>query len=50
MSVIGTSIATLIAMYGGFTATFLVGAAMYAVAGGLGAIVAKRYAASVANQ
>jgi len=44
MSVIGTSIATLIAIYGGFTATFIVGAAMYAIAGGLGALVAKRYA------
>ena len=44
MSVIGTSIATLIAMYGGFTATFIVGAIMYAIAGGLGAIVANRYA------
>jgi hypothetical protein len=46
MSVIGTSVATLIAMYGGFTATFIVGAIVYAISGGLGALVAKRYAAS----
>jgi hypothetical protein len=45
MSVIGTSIATLIAMYNGFTVTFIVGAVMYAVAGGLGSLVARRYAA-----
>ncbi|HEY6032879.1 MAG TPA: hypothetical protein VIV58_01430 [Kofleriaceae bacterium] len=44
MSVIGTSIATLIAMYNGFTVTFIVGAVMYAVAGALGSLVAKRYA------
>jgi hypothetical protein len=43
MSVIGTSVATLIAMYGGFTATFIVGAIAYAISGGLGALVATRY-------
>ena len=43
MSVIGTSIATIIAMYAGFTATFLVGAAVYAVAGVLGSRCAKLY-------
>jgi hypothetical protein len=43
MSVIGTSIATIIAIYGGFTTTFLVGAVMYAAAGGLGALLAQRY-------
>jgi spermidine synthase len=42
-SVIGTSIATLIAMYGGFTATFLVGAVCYGLAGALGARVARHY-------
>ena len=48
MSVIGTSIATLIAMYRGFTATFLVGAALYAIAGVLGTLVARRYRALAA--
>ena len=43
--VIGTSIATLIAMYAGFTMAFLVGAVVYAVAGALGHVVARRYAA-----
>jgi spermidine synthase len=43
-SVIGTSIATIVAMYGGFTATFLVGAAFYAAAGLLGSVVARRHA------
>jgi hypothetical protein len=43
MSVIGTSIATIIAIYGGFTTTFLVGAVLYAGSGLLGAIVARRY-------
>jgi spermidine synthase len=43
MSVIGTSIATIIAIYGGFTATFIVGAVMYAVAGALGSLVATQY-------
>jgi spermidine synthase len=42
-SVIGTSLATIIAMYGGFTATFLLGAAFYAVAGLLGTAVARHY-------
>ncbi len=45
MSVIGTSIATIIAIYGGFTAAFLVGAVMYAASGALGALVARRYRA-----
>ncbi|HEY4182949.1 MAG TPA: hypothetical protein VGM90_39265 [Kofleriaceae bacterium] len=43
MSVIGTSVATVIAMYGGFTATFIVGAVLYVIAGVLGTQVAKRY-------
>jgi spermidine synthase len=42
-SVIGTSIATIVAMYGGFTATFLVGSAVYALAGVLGMVVARHY-------
>jgi len=42
-SVIGTSIATIIAMYVGFTATFIVGAVIYAAAGGLGVLVARTY-------
>ena len=42
-SVIGTSIATIIAMYVGFTATFIVGAVFYAAAGGLGLLVARLY-------
>jgi hypothetical protein len=41
-SVIGTVLATVIAIYGGFTATFLVGAAAYLVAGALGSHVARR--------
>jgi spermidine synthase len=44
-SVIGTSVATIIAMYGGFTATFLLGAAFYAIAGLLGTGVARHYVA-----
>jgi len=40
---IGTSRATIIAMYGGFTATFLRGAAFYAVAGLLGIAVSRHY-------
>lgn len=43
MSVIGTSIATLIAMYVGFSATFFVGAVSYLVAGLLGALMAREY-------
>jgi spermidine synthase len=43
MSVIGTSVATIIAIYAGFTATFLVGAACYGLAGVLGALCAQRY-------
>jgi hypothetical protein len=43
-SVIGTSIATIVAIYGGFTMTFMVGAAMYALAGILGTQVARSYA------
>jgi len=41
-SVIGTVIATVIAIYGGFTATFLVGAVGYLLAGLLGARLAGR--------
>lgn len=41
-SVIGTVIATVIAIYGGFTATFLVGAVSYLIAGLLGARLASR--------
>jgi len=44
-SVIGTSIATIIAMYVGFTATFFVGAVTYAGAGVLGLVVARGYLA-----
>jgi spermidine synthase len=44
-SVIGTSVATIIAMYVGFTATFFVGGVTYAAAGGLGLLVARRYLA-----
>jgi hypothetical protein len=42
-SVIGTSIATIVAIYGGFTMTFMLGAAMYAIAGLLGTRVARSY-------
>lgn len=45
-SVIGTSLATITAMYGGFTATFLLGAAFYAAAGLLGTVVARHHAAA----
>jgi hypothetical protein len=45
-SVIGTVIATVIAIYGGFTATLLVGAAGYLAAGLLGARVASAHAAA----
>ena len=41
MSVIGTVVATVIAIHLGFTATFLVGAAFYAAAGGLGWSLAR---------
>ena len=41
-SVIGTVIATVIAIYGGFTATFLVGAVAYLGAGLLGARLTRR--------
>lgn len=41
-SVIGTVIATVIAIYGGFTATFVVGAIGYLGAGLLGARIARR--------
>lgn len=44
-SVIGTSVATIIAMYVGFTATFFVGGVIYAAAGGLGLVVGRRYLA-----
>jgi hypothetical protein len=43
LSVIGTSIATIVAMYVGFTATFMLGALTYAAAGGLGPLVARLY-------
>jgi hypothetical protein len=43
-SVIGTVIATVIAIYGGFTATFVVGAITYLAAGLLGARIAARLA------
>jgi hypothetical protein len=45
-SVIGTVIATVIAIYGGFTATLLVGAAGYLAAGLLGGRVASAHAAA----
>ena len=45
-SVIGTVIATVIAIYGGFTATFVVGAVSYLAAGLLGARIATRLAAT----
>jgi hypothetical protein len=45
MSVIGTSIATLVAIYGGFTMTFVVGAVLYVASGGLGVVLARRYRA-----
>jgi hypothetical protein len=44
--VIGTVIATVIAIYGGFTATLLVGAAGYLAAGLLGGQVAAAHAAT----
>lgn len=43
-SVIGTVIATVIAIYGGFTATFTVGAIAYLAAGVLGARIARQLA------
>jgi hypothetical protein len=42
-SVIGTSVATIVAMYAGFAATFVVGAVAYAAAGGLGVLAARAY-------
>jgi hypothetical protein len=45
-SVVGTVIATVIAIYGGFTATFLVGAAAYLTAGALGSRIASRLAST----
>ncbi len=44
-SVIGTSVATIIAMYVGFTATFLVGAITYAGAGAIGSRIVRLYPA-----
>jgi hypothetical protein len=44
-SVIGTVIATVLAIYGGFTTTFIVGAVSYLAAGLLGAAIARRLAA-----
>jgi hypothetical protein len=43
-SVIGTVIATVIAIYGGFTTTFMVGAIAYLAAGILGASIARQLA------
>lgn len=48
-SVIGTVIATVIAIYGGFTATLLVGAAGYLAAGLLGGQVAAAHTAAEAS-
>jgi hypothetical protein len=42
-SVIGTTLATAIAIYGGFTTTFFVGAAGYAAAAGMGYAIARAY-------
>jgi hypothetical protein len=42
-SVIGTTLATAIAIYGGFTTTFVVGAAGYAAAAGMGYAIARAY-------
>ncbi len=42
-SVIGTTLATAIAIYGGFTTTFVVGAAGYALSAGLGHWIARAY-------
>jgi hypothetical protein len=48
-SVIGTSLATITAMYGGFTATFFLGAAFYAAAGLLGTVIARHHAVARAS-
>jgi hypothetical protein len=48
-SVIGTVVATVIAIYGGFTATFLVGAIGYLAAGLLGARLAVRLTPAAAR-
>lgn len=45
-SVLGTVIATVIAIYGGFTATFVVGALTYLAAGVLGARIARALGAA----
>lgn len=45
-SVIGTVIATVIAIYGGFTTTFIVGAIAYLAAGVLGTRIAKQLSAA----
>ena len=42
-SVIGTSVATIVAMYAGFTATFIVGALAYALAGAISVLVVREY-------
>jgi hypothetical protein len=44
-SVIGTGLATTVALFTGFTATFMVGALGYAIAGLLGGLAAKGYLA-----
>ena len=44
-SVIGTGLATTVALFAGFTATFMVGALGYAIAGLLGGLAAKGYLA-----
>ena len=49
-SVIGTVIATVIAIYGGFTATFVVGAVGYLGAGALGGRIARRLVAPGSDQ
>lgn len=48
-SVIGTSLATITAMYGGFTATFLLGATFYAAAGALATVVVRHHPAAGAR-
>lgn len=47
-SVIGTGLATTIAIFAGFTTTFVVGAIGYAIAGGLGTVAARGYIARAA--
>jgi hypothetical protein len=49
-SVIGTSVATIVAMYVGFTAAFIVGAVTYAAAGAVGILVGRKYLARIATK